>query len=419
MKDYMKKYTNLFDNLILIFCIALLIRLIYAATLNPYHGDSADSEYYLQVGNNIAMGKGHYHQVTPTERNYASKAPLYPVLIGVVIKIFGHNLFWLRLIQSIAGSITCILVVLIGRELFGAAVGRLAGVIFTFYPFAIYYCGYVGSESIFVVIFSCFIWMLLRLGPGSRKYESAICGFLLGLSTLTRPIPFYLPVFLLIGMLLQYEKKMIKSFTILILVMVMTLIPWWLRNLNATGHLVLTTTEAGYTFFAGNNIEVYEQPSLRGTYWLPENERVDRAKVSEVEADRIYGKKGMSFVKQNPGKFLHLSLYKFIRFWRIYPQAGFSPVISLREQIISLFSYGVLLPFFVLGLVASFKFWKRFIYTYAIILYFCGLSMVLYGSTRLRFPISPLIIIFASSGVFTSLRARRAWQSLCRGVVVK
>jgi len=394
-------------DIIIIFCLALAIRLIYVGGLDPYKGDSDDSVYWLETGHNIAAGQGHYAQATETQRSYASKGPLYSVLIAVAVKIFGNNLFGLRMIQSILMALTCVFMMLIGRKMFGIAAGRLAGAIFAVYPFAIYYSGYIGSEALFVALFAAFIWRLYSLRPGSPKYEAVLCGCLLGLSTLTRPIPLYLPLFLIVGLLWRYhgraKREMLKSFGIIMLAMVVILLPWGLRNLKVTGHFILTTTEAGYTFFSGNNSEVYARPHLRGTYWIPEQERIDRDKVPEFNADKSYFQKGLSFVKQNPGKFVYLSLYKFVRFWRLYPQVGFGEVINRKVQLVSLLSYGVILPFFILGLALSLRFWKRFTYFYGTILYFCGLSMVFYGSTRLRFPISVIFIIFAANGMLIFL----------------
>jgi len=384
-----------------IFLVALVLRVAYVGSLNPNEPKSGDAAYWMGVGESISQGRGHEIEIAPGTFMYAQRPPLYAFLIGGVFRLFGKNLMVLRLFQALLGALAALGTFFLARSLFGDRVAKLAAWLTAFYPFAIYYAGYIGAEMLFITLLIVFFYLLVLLGQRPSWKRGVACGFFLGLSVLTRPIPLLFPLIMWIGLLfaIGHGRRAGKMFAVVIVTMMVVLSPWLIRNYIVLGEMVPGGTEGGLTFFSGNNREEWDNPALRGTYLIPKGRRVARAGKTEIEVDRTYLRMGLDFVRKNPGKFVRLAGYKFLRFWRIMPQTGFTPWVSRRKQLVSLFSYGLLLPFFVLGLLVSLRRWRKMLNGYLPILYFMGVSMVFYGSTRLRFPISPLILSFAAFGL--------------------
>ena len=93
-----------------------------------------DAEYHDQWAMRIAEGEWMGKEVF-------FRAPLYPYFLGAIYTALGHDYYLARLIQLILGSISCVLVYLVGREIFNWRVGLVASLIASFYGVFIYFDG--------------------------------------------------------------------------------------------------------------------------------------------------------------------------------------------------------------------------------------------------------------------------------------
>ena len=94
-----------------------------------------------------------------------------------------------------------------------------------------------------------------------------------------------------------------------------------------------------------------------------------------------------------------LSRTKFKSFWQLYPYAAAYKGISYK--ILSIASYGLVLIFSLLFLISNFKkFFLRISPLITIIFLTTAIHCVTIASVRYRFPIEPILIIFASYYIF-------------------
>jgi hypothetical protein len=101
---------------------------------------------------------------------------------------------------------------------------------------------------------------------------------------------------------------------------------------------------------------------------------------------------------------VRLEFFKLVRFWSVFPTSSKA---TARDMIVSLLSYGVLLPFFLAGMILALKLPQRPWVLYAWILHFCLMTLLVYGSTRLRAPVEPVLLLFGA------LTVEKIWMRSC------
>ena len=146
----------------------------------------------------------------------------------------------------------------------------------------------------------------------------------------------------------------------------------------------------GWVFWEGNNPYSNGGPCS----YFPENIN----NMEEIARDKFLYKMTLKVIKENPNRFLYLLKNKFIRFWNIVPNA---PEFEKKflYRIISVFSFGIMMPFFMMGFFTSFKN-KKAQFFQSLIILFTVFHMFYLASIRYRLPIEPFYIIFAVYGFF-------------------
>ena len=173
--------------------------------------------------------------------------------------------------------------------------------------------------------------------------------------------------------------------------------PWWVHNYAKYGQFVRLNLGFGLTFYSGNNSKNETGGGVNNQYY----EDMDFSGLPSqfndpIEYDKALKERAITFIKENPGKFIKLAGLKFVRFWRIWP---FTPQYhSWKYVLASLFGYGTVLILFLYFLLTQRKMWfeAKLFPAYSLILYLTAVHMILIGSIRYRFPIEPFLIIFAS-----------------------
>ena len=100
-------------------------------------------------------------------------------------------------------------------------------------------------------------------------------------------------------------------------------------------------------------------------------------------------------VKNNPLKTAELVGKKFVRFWNIWPNTN--EYSGLTYRLISILSYGIVL---LLSIFYIYSFGKTLLVPtlplWLIIIYIMSISLITISSIRYRFPVEPILIMFAS-----------------------
>jgi len=220
---------------------AFVIRILYLFFLkdtvffDPYIMDKHDQKTFILWAEEILKhpfyvdGKVFY------------MAPFYPYLLSFLYLITGGNLFGIYIFQILIDVFLCYLIYLLGKILVDEKTGIVACFFCAFYKTFVVYSASILSDSIITFLYIAFITSLyISLNKHTLKWW-ILTGILLGFSALAKPtIGIFLP-FLLIGLIIYPEKKIISlkisppkqeilTFFILLFISGLVILPITIRN---------------------------------------------------------------------------------------------------------------------------------------------------------------------------------------------
>ena len=362
------------------------------------------------------------------------QAPFYPYFLAVLFSFFGENYYLPRLLQALAGTVTCLLVFKLGREVFSPTVGWIAALGAALYGPFLYFEGEL-LPTTWAVLFDAVLLLVLLWGQRQGgTLPALIAGLVLGLGTLAVPnVLLFAPVaawWMYRWWPAAATRRRALHVAIFAVGLLMLVGPVTLRNRIVGGEWVLISFNAGVNFYLGNNPDYDRTVAARpGAGWsevvdLPQRE----ASITQPGAGSNYllGK-AWEYIRTEPGDYLALLLHKSYLFWHgaeiprntdPYFAAEYSPLLRLL-----LWKYGLAFPF---GLVSALallgvayvllKPERRTPATYLVLL-FAGvymLSVVLFFVTgRYRLPAVPCLLLLAAYGACTlaGLRHRPLYLS--------
>jgi len=376
----------------IIFSLALVLRFVAVCDMDPaLEGDPATYNHYAK---SIAE-KGEFADAAGRPTSW--RPPLYPLFLAVIYLLAGESLCVVGAVQAVIGSLACVLIYFIAKDVFGKTTGITAGAISACYLYFIASARFLTTEGLFIFMFVLSVFLLFKaIEYNSLKY--AVCtGFLLGLTTLVRAEVLFFPLFVFMAILLVYKtdkERLVKLIKLSLIALVAFLIPisvWTIRNYSAHKAFVPVSTNGGINFFIGNTPNKDGRNRVRG----PAPEEVADIEVleSEVEKSRAYMKKALVYVSKHPKKVSKLVLMKFFFFWSPFDW------FFLGDKGTYNYHYAFIFPFSIAGILLSVKKFKERWLLYVPLVYFLTTSLVFNAEPRYRMSITPFLIIFASAGL--------------------
>lgn len=371
---------GIFKKKIWILILGFFLRIGFILSLeNKFYFD--DEFEYFKIVENFLKGNGFII----SEKLKSFRPPLYPFIL-TIFKLLNIDIFGIRLFQVFISTFTIYIIYLIGKETFDEKVGLLSAFVSAIYPFFIFYTGFLLTETLFIFLVTLTVFFILKIVENNGKI-SFKSGILLGLGGLTRPIlQLYLPI--VCFHILNLKENLTLRFKKIIFLFIgffLSLSPWIIRNFKIFHKFVPGTTMGGWVFWEGNN------PYSKGgpCSYFPEG----ILEIDELKRDKLLYKMTLEVIRSNPKRFLWLLQNKFKRFWNVVPNAP-----EFREKFlyrfISLFSFGIMMPFFITGFFITLKN-KKAQFLHSLIVFFTIFHMLFLSSIRYRLPIEPFYIIFS------------------------
>ena len=416
------------------FVAALVLRVAYVLVVHKLSAQpSSDSIAYDQLGWNLARGMGF--QLNGEGALYATaKAPVLPYLVSLLYRATGHVYFAALLMQCVLGALVPVLVRALGRTMFGFNVGRVAGWLTVAHPLLVFFSGYLLTESLFCVMVLAALLASVEWLKTPRPGRAFGAGLLWGLACLTRPTAMPLPfVVALWGWaplgLTVLPRDRVRQVAMLFAGLVLTIMPWTIRNAIVLHDLVPITTGGGRTLLDANNARVWDDPKLRGSAISTADEEPWASRYrnrSEVEVDRLASREAIAFGLARWRDWPKVAWAKLTRFWRLsaltestgrWYRTGSLPDRLLGFIDPMLLWSLIVMPFAIWGVVRTVRWTRRHFQLlpfWAIATFTAG-SIVFWGALRLRVPAEPLLMLYAGVGfsdVLWRVRVRRAGLSL-------
>jgi tetratricopeptide (TPR) repeat protein len=413
-----------------IFIVAFASRLIYLSQIQSiplFYNLAGDARTYYEWAQRIAagdwLGQGVFYQ-----------APLYPYFLGLLQVFVGHDLWSIRLTQIVLGSFSCVLIALIGRALFSRASGIVSGLLLALYAPALFFDALIEKSTLDVFLLSLLLLMLSTEGEKQQWSIWLATGFVLGLLGLSRENALILTIVIPLWIWIYFHEQPVSIraqwlglFTAGLL---SALLPVGVRNLAVGGEFKLTTSQFGANFFIGNN------PSADGTYasvrnqiGAPQLEGSDAARLAERSLGRpltpgqvssYWFQQSWNYIRSKPMDWLELLAKKWFLVWNFreiedsddfYIYQRWS---SLLRFLGSFSHFGTLAPLAAMGVFLTLADWRRLWLLYAVIFSLALSVAVFYVFGRYRFPLVPLLVLFAGAGLVKAANFynERNWKPL-------
>ena len=379
--------------LLFLFMIAVIIRLIPSCFVNPIYW--IDAQIYNNHAQSILL-KGYF--IDPL------KSPGYPYFLSLIYFIFNKNIFFVILIQSLLGGLSCLFLYKIGCKLFNAQIGITSGYLLALYPFHIYLSSVLLTENLFIFLFLLWIYLLLYVDQ-FQFIPALISGLLLGFLTLVRSVGLILiPVwcfYIFIHKRVSLGKKFL-AFSVVLLTFFLTNLPWSYVNQVKNDRFILSSAAGGLNFWRGNNplssgsvTQYLKTDRTKLDYLLGyySGRQIQNGKVSESD----YYMAGWNWIKKNPVNFFLNYFLKFINFWRLTPDH----VTKLDHKERIYWESGIIMAgiyiFALGGIILHKKFNLDHMLIYILIFIFPISLSFFITSFRYRMIIDPLLLVYAAS----------------------
>jgi len=416
----------------LLFAVALAVRLISLGELSGtplFQYLLGDGIAYDAWARRIAAGDWIGSEVF-------YQAPFYPYALGVVYSVLDPNPLWVRILQTILGATSCVLLALAGRRFFGEREGLAAGFLLALYPPAIFFDGEIQKAS-FDLFFSAVVLLLVARiwsaaaelplskaaapPPHSKQFRDALAlGVVAGLFALNRENALLLLP--LLGGWLLVRRRFALAALFLAGAFAM-LLPVALRNRAVGGELLLTTSQLGTNFYIGNHegADGRYQP-LRAGRGSAQYEREDATalaqaaagrELSPAEVSRYWLGRALAFVREQPGRWSALLARKWFLLWNrreivdttsLETAADFSHLLRWLGYVLH---FGVLCPIAIAGMWLTRRRWRELAILYAMLIAWALSVVAFYVLARYRYPIVPILALFAGAAIIEWFRVKR------------
>ncbi len=410
-----------------------------------------DSESYWMLAETIANGQPY--QTNPDRRVF--RTPGYPLLLAGLFCASGDEppVMWARVLNALLGTSAVGAVMLLAHLLLSENAAVLAGAAAALYPGAISTSVFVLSEAPFCpfMLLHLALWVLAWKAPNAKRQAilGTAGGVLAGIATLMRPSwLLFTPFAIFAGLCVipwlnrregeapaepqcDDRKRLSGSFALprciasclsrlgasgrwqlrrhawvgvwMVAGLMVTMMPWWIRNWHVTSGFVPTTLQVGESLYDGLSPEATGASDMRFVDRFRQQLRDEDAQRTtsaseqasfEQRLDRRMRDEALVWAKANPGSVLRLAVVKFVRIWNIWPNEP-----SLRQPLFCAVAVLGYLPILIFGICGVWKYAVRswpYLLCFLPAAYFTCLHMVFVGSIRYRQPaMLPLIVLAA------------------------
>ncbi len=227
---------------------AAAVRLLYFVFVLPaaWRGFVVDEREYFGGAVVLSGGRG----LSFWDSFLWTRAPGYPLLLGNLFRLFGHDDLWpprlLQLGLSLAGIAT---LYYIAERSLGPRVAVVSGLLAAVYLPLVILPWFLLGETLFILLFALAL-LLLTNRPTAPYGWLAGAGVLIGLAALTRSTAL---LFVPLAVVLLWRQVGWRKAALFLTMLLLTLAPWTARNYASYGKLIAVDTTSGYNLWLGAN----------------------------------------------------------------------------------------------------------------------------------------------------------------------
>jgi hypothetical protein len=413
-----------------LFLLALAVRLLPIYLFGGW-GITLDMHQYDSLARSLAENRGYrwytheeaaqfakdlayfgVHVSLPSDPNgipTSFRAPLYPFFLSLIYRLVALRSRFIsaRIVQAVLGAGVAIITSLLACVINSTRrQSQIAGGIVAFYTILIFYPLGLVTENLFIPLLLLNLIALVAAGKSNRLPFSALAGFVAGLTALTRSLVVATWP-LQVWWLWKYHggrRKGLFHSTVLILFMLLTTLPWSIRNSLLYKQPVWIETSLGYVLYLGYHPTStgIVQPSVT-------------MQLISIQDDLVRNRVGMqaafSFIRSNPRRAITQVIQRLGIMWTFdwreflfFYQNNYLGQWPPWLLILMLLWLGLPLVFLVIfaiyGLLTHPMTLER-ILLLGVIICLLLVHVLTLADTRYRLPFIPLLAIFAAQGLTT------------------
>src|SRR3954452_2543629 len=377
-------------RLVLVTLGALAIRVVAAIATND-HLVQGDAMTFHQVAQHLAGGEGF--RAPFTAGRTAEHPPAWEVVLAAADKLGANGYLAHRLIGALIGTVTVVLIGLLGRAVAGSRVGLVAAGIAALYPM-------LWTADVSLMSETLYGALLVGALLAAVARRAVVLGVLLALAALTRGEALLL-VPLLAGPLLWRSPRALAA---CVVAFALVLAPWTIRNLTTFETPVLISNNANGLWVGANCPATYSGPLIG--YW--EVRCYTRQRPGEDEAEDFARQRriGVRYLRDHTSRLpavLGVRVLRLFDAWSL-PQSVFINAQEGRAP--RPVKWGIRVAWLVmaLALAGAFLLRRERLVLLAPVAMVVVVALVTYGTTRFRFAAEPSLCVLAAITVCAALR---------------
>jgi hypothetical protein len=335
--------------------------------------------------------------------------PIFPYLVAGIFKIWGIYTDTSRLViitlNCAFAALTVIPIYGSARRTFGDGVAVGASWAWVFLPTSLFFpITWIWDTAMAALFLALIFWATLAMRDAKTVWAWAGYGALWATGVLVNPSMLSLLPFLAGWAIWQARsdsKLWTKFASAAMLVFLLGLVPWTVRNYLVFGKVIVLRSNFGLELWLGNN------PNVPDTWaaWMHPNDNIDEALKYKNMGEIAYMAKkqhdAFVFMRTHPGDTLNFMYRRFVENWLAISDSPVDFWGNAPLYIRAFFILNVLLSLStLLGVLFAYRLRHPQAFPYAMVpLIFPIIFYVTHSSLRYRFPMDPIMMILAAYGV--------------------
>ena len=244
--------------------------------------------------------------------------PLY-VFYLYFFKLFNfHEEIYILIIlfsQILLSSFSVIIFYKINKFFFSNRISLIGCLIFSFFPLHIYACGQISSIILQSFLTITFFYFFLKISKKKNFYNIGFFSLAAGLLILLRGEFIALFILTILYMLI-FLKIRTKSILIILILTIFVISPYLIRNIIVLDTITITKS-LGFNLWRGNHPNTSVDGNSNYEYdddLKIQINQIEKNKYYEIEVDKVFLNKSLENIKNDPMKYFHFYIKKFLSF---------------------------------------------------------------------------------------------------------
>ena len=320
--------------ILLLMLLALAVRAVVIPFLIGDQLDPARDHWAFgceegRIARSLVNGEGFSSPLFARTGPTAWTAPLYPAILAGIFRIFGifttASAWAALLLNAFFAALTVLPVYFLTQRFFGPAAAFCAGLVWALHPYSIFVSSsLIWGYTLDALLLALVLWATLALEASEGRaglLPWAGYGMLWGVAALSNAVMLSTLPFLLGWIAWRWHRRGLgwsRQFVVALLLLTLTVAPWFARNYAAFGHFIPFRTSFWLVFWQGNTGDTSDiYPDWANP---PHNDAELERYIRLGELGYMHEKRALAldFLRHHPGLFLRVTIKRVVFTWTGY-----------------------------------------------------------------------------------------------------